>query len=78
MKPSRLPFRIEIARWDPARGQIAGDISLRGGSPVPGESLVYTFRSAEYRDRILRELHGCYGSYCAFARDAADLAGLTS
>lgn len=69
MKEQRRRYCIEIARWDPARGQIAADIALRGGSPVPETSLLYGFRSPDYRDRVLAELRGCYGCDSALARE---------
>lgn len=71
MRSRRLEHRIEIARWDPARAQIASDILQRGGAPIAGASLLYGFRSAEYRDRVLREIRGSYGTDCAAARDVA-------
>lgn len=82
MKQRTMPYRIEIARWDPARGQIAADILSKGGAPIPDASLIYGFRGADYRDRILDELRGCYGTDSVFRRDAdeqlADFGGSLS
>jgi len=65
----RYSYRILINTSDPAREQIAEDLTAHEGQPVPEEVLTYRFGSSQARDEALKQIRGSFGSRSVEAVD---------